>query len=78
MAVNANGPPKRAARHLITAAPSPPSSRAPDDVSVADLHRFGEPSSYSLSAAELARHIRQLHRRGWQEWELHVRFGRAA
>ncbi len=34
----------------------------------------GQPSSYSLSAADLARHIRQLRRHGWQHWEIRARF----
>jgi hypothetical protein len=36
--------------------------------------RFGQPSSYSLSRLELARHVRQLRRSGWQSWEVAVRF----
>lgn len=36
--------------------------------------RFGQPSSYSLSHAELAAHIRQLRRVGWQSWEIVTRF----
>lgn len=66
-------PPGRASRHHIAAAPPPPSSGA-DDVSVTDLARFGRPSNYSLSLPELARHVRQLRRRGWQSWEIKVRF----
>ena len=46
--------------------------------SVTDLHRFGQPSGYSLTAPELARHVRQLRRAGWLRWELRVRFGRWA
>jgi hypothetical protein len=37
--------------------------------------RFGQPSTYSLPARELARHIRQLRRSGWQGWEVRARFG---
>lgn len=40
--------------------------------------RFGRPSNFSLSRAELARHVRQLHRSGWQCWEIRTRFGRWA
>jgi hypothetical protein len=36
--------------------------------------RFGQPSSYSLTAIELAAHVRQLRRSGWQSWEVRVRF----
>jgi hypothetical protein len=36
--------------------------------------RFGQPSSYSLSAMELAAHLRQLRRSGWQSWEVRARF----
>jgi hypothetical protein len=36
--------------------------------------RFGRPSNYSLPAWELARHIRQLRRQGWQHWEIRARF----
>jgi len=42
--------------------------------------RFGRPSNFSLSRAELVNHVRQLRRAGWQHWEVAVRFdlGRAA
>jgi len=33
-----------------------------------------QPSTYSLSAPELARHIRHLRRQGWQSWEINARF----
>jgi hypothetical protein len=36
--------------------------------------RFTLPSSYSLSHAELAVHIRRLRRSGWQPWEIRARF----
>jgi hypothetical protein len=32
------------------------------------------PSRYSLAAHELAAHIRQLRRQGWQSWEIRARF----
>lgn len=32
------------------------------------------PSSYSLTAAELARHVRSLRRAGWQHWEVKAKF----
>jgi hypothetical protein len=32
------------------------------------------PSNYSLTHAELAAHVRQLRRDGWQGWEVRVRF----
>jgi hypothetical protein len=53
---------------------------SPSDASVTDLRRFGQPSTYSLSSWELARHVRQLRREGWQSWELKARFtfGRVA
>jgi hypothetical protein len=35
---------------------------------------FSAPSSYSLSAPELARHVRQLRRSGWMHWEVVMRF----
>jgi hypothetical protein len=35
---------------------------------------FGQPSNYSLPAWELARHVRQLRRQGWQSWEIRLRF----
>jgi hypothetical protein len=38
--------------------------------SVTGCHRFRRPSTFSLSAAELARHIRSLRSQGWQGWEL--------
>jgi hypothetical protein len=36
--------------------------------------RFGQPSNYSLTAWELAAHVRQLRRDGWQGWEVRTRF----
>jgi hypothetical protein len=33
-----------------------------------------QPSTYSLSPWELAAHIRQLRRQGWQLWEIRARF----
>jgi hypothetical protein len=36
--------------------------------------RTCQPSSYSLTHAELAAHIRDLRRSGWQCWEISVRF----
>jgi hypothetical protein len=41
---------------------------------VIELHRFGLPSDYGLTAAELPAHVRQLRRSGWQSWEIRVRF----
>jgi hypothetical protein len=38
------------------------------------LPRFGQPSSYSLTVPELAAHIRELRRAGWQHWEIAARF----
>ena len=35
---------------------------------------FGQPSTYSLSRIELARHVRSLRRTGWQTWEVRQRF----
>jgi hypothetical protein len=32
------------------------------------------PSTYSLPRPELAAHIRQLRRDGWQSWEIRARF----
>jgi hypothetical protein len=40
--------------------------------------RFGRPSDYGLTRRELATHVRQLRRSGWQDWELGVRFGQWA
>jgi hypothetical protein len=40
---------------------------------VVDLAAW-RPSSYSLAAHELAAHIRQLRRQGWQSWEIRARF----
>jgi hypothetical protein len=36
--------------------------------------RFGQPSNYSLSARELAAHVRRLRSAGWQSWEIRTRF----
>jgi hypothetical protein len=46
----------------------------PDPGELARLLRFGRPSSYSLSHAELAGHVRELRRQGWQHWEIRTRF----
>jgi hypothetical protein len=48
-----------------------PADCMPNDPGAA---RFGQPSSYSLSATELAAHVRQLRRQGWQGWEVRQRF----
>jgi hypothetical protein len=40
--------------------------------------RFGAPSSYGLTSAELAAHIGQCRRAGWLRWEIGARFGRWA
>jgi hypothetical protein len=40
-----------------------------------DPARFALPSDYSLRAVELAAHVRQLRRSGWQGWEVRARFG---
>jgi hypothetical protein len=69
---DAAGPPKRARRTHHIAATSPP-SRVTVLVIVSD-YGFDGPSTYSLSAAELAAHIRQLRRQGWQSWEIRARF----
>ncbi len=53
----------------ITALPTP-IIRATSRVT----HTFGQPSNYSLAAHELAAHIRQLGRQGWQSWEIRARF----
>jgi hypothetical protein len=52
--------------------PAVPCQRDPADAEL--LERFGPPSCYSLTAAELARHVRQLRRSGWQRWEVRARF----
>lgn len=38
------------------------------------LRRFGQPSSYSLSPAELTAEVRRRRRDGWQGWEIRARF----
>ena len=81
---DAGGPAQdRAPRHHLTAAAPPPSNAAPTRRVIHALrlrldteHRFGCPSTYGLSRAELAAHVRDCHRGGWQRWELAVRFGR--
>jgi hypothetical protein len=35
---------------------------------------FGQPSTYSLTRAELVAHVRALRRSGWQSWEINARF----
>jgi hypothetical protein len=43
-----------------------------------DVHplprRFGQPSTYSLSPAELTAEVRRRRREGWQGWEIRARF----
>lgn len=36
--------------------------------------RYGEPSTFGLSAAELAAEVRRCRRAGWFRWELRSRF----
>jgi hypothetical protein len=69
---DAAGPPKRARRTHHLAATSPP-SRVTVLVIVSD-HGLDGPSTYGLTHAELATHIRQLRRAGWQSWEIRARF----
>jgi hypothetical protein len=50
------------------------------DITVTDInspkitHQFGRPSTYSLAPRELAAHIKDLRRQGWQSWEVRARF----
>jgi hypothetical protein len=39
-----------------------------------DAGRFGQPSTYSLSPAELTAEVRRRRREGWQGWEIRARF----
>lgn len=55
-----------------TLAAPPPPSKGADAIRVARW--FGQPSTYSLSPHELAAHVRQLRRQGWQPWEVRARF----
>jgi hypothetical protein len=73
--VNVRGPRAlRVAPHHDSA----PAKEPVTDIVPQERGRFGEPSSYSLTAAELARHVRQLRRGGWLAWEVRARFGRWA
>lgn len=40
--------------------------------------RYGPPSYFGLSPAELAAEVRRCRRSGWMRWECRVRFGRWA
>jgi hypothetical protein len=75
--VKAEGRPQAASDPNI---PNPKVARAcgSDEVSLrrALRQRFGLPSDFSLSAAELAAHIEDLRRAGWLAWEIHIKFGR--
>jgi hypothetical protein len=62
----------RARRTHHLAATSPPSRVVV--VCIVSDRGFDGPSTYSLTAAELAAHIRQLRRQGWQSWEIRARF----
>jgi hypothetical protein len=64
---NARARPKPGPRHLT---PPPPSCKCAAANVTAD-RRFGRPSTYSLSRAELERHVRRL---GWMAWENAARF----
>jgi hypothetical protein len=45
------------------------------DADAASLRRLiGPPSSYGMTHAQLAAHVRQLRREGWQSWEIRARF----
>jgi hypothetical protein len=65
---NARARPEPGPRHL-TLLPPPRGKCAV--VTVARGGRFGQPSTFGLTRAELERHIRQLN---WQAWEIAVRF----
>jgi hypothetical protein len=39
-----------------------------------DAGRFGQPSTFSLSPAELTAEVRRRRRDGWQHWEINTRF----
>jgi hypothetical protein len=39
-----------------------------------DVGRFGQPSTFSLSPAELTAEVRRRRREGWQGWEIRARF----
>jgi hypothetical protein len=41
---------------------------------VAGEHRFGRPSSFSLTHAELTAEVRRRRRDGWMGWEIRARF----
>ena len=49
---------------------SPPSNQDADCI----VARRWRPSTYSLASWELAAHIRDLRRLGWQGWEIRARF----
>ena len=44
------------------------------DADVVGMHCFGQPSSYSLTRAELTAEVRRRRREGWQGWEIRARF----
>lgn len=48
------------------------------DVVVPFPRRYGEPSDFGLSPAELAAEIGRCRRSGWFRWECLVRFGRTS
>jgi len=39
-----------------------------------DADRFGQPSNFGLSPAELTAEVRRRRREGWQSWEIRARF----
>ncbi len=79
-----SGPPQGRAATLTAATPPPGNAASSRRVTHAlrlrldSEHRFGPPSTYDLSRRELAAHLRDCRRGGWQRWELTVRFGRWA
>jgi hypothetical protein len=49
-------------------------SMLPQVGDVERLWRFGQPSTFSLSPAELTAEVRRRRRDGWQHWEIRARF----
>jgi hypothetical protein len=39
-----------------------------------EVPRFSQPSTYSLTHAELTAEVRRRRREGWQGWEIRARF----
>jgi hypothetical protein len=76
--VTGQWPPARPQAATATTITSEAPAKASAASIVTSIYAFGPPSTFALTELELARHVRDLRRAGWLEWEIRARFGRCA